>query len=100
MDDPSGMVGRLVHADGRERRTELFALELPPGARRTSPAHLPGVEEVIAVTRGRATVGPDTGPERLGPGDAVWFAADVAHAYAATGPGRCHLLCVVLYPPV
>ena len=99
MSDPSGMVGRLVHTDGRERRTELFALELPPGARRESPPHQPGVEELLMVTRGAARVGPEMAPEALGPGDALWFAADVPHAYAVTGHAACHLLCWMLYPP-
>jgi len=99
MDDPSGMVGRLVHTDGRERRTELFALELPPGARRESPPHLQGVEELVVVTRGRARLGPDAASEALGAGDALWFAADVPHIYAATGRSACRLLCWMLYPP-
>lgn len=99
MDDPSGMVGRLVHTDGRERRTELFALELPRGARRASPPHLPGVEELIVVTHGRARIGPETADEALGPGDALWFAADVPHAYATTSAATCRLLCWMLYPP-
>lgn len=97
MDDPSGMVGRLLHTDGRERRTELFALELPRGARRESPAHLPGVEELVVVTSGRARVGPDAAPEVLDSGDALWFAADVPHSYAATG-AHCGFLDWVLYP--
>lgn len=98
IDDPSGMVGRLLHTDGRERRTELFALELPRGAQRESPAHLPGVEEVVVMTRGRARIGPEAAAEALRPGDALWFAADVPHRYAATG-GACAFLDWVLYPP-
>ena len=99
MDDPSGMVGRLLHTDGRERRTELFALELPPRARRESPPHLDGVEELVVVTHGRVRVGPDAAPEALATGDTLWFAADVPHSYAATGRGACRLLCWILYPP-
>ena len=99
IDDPSGMVGRLLHTDGRERRTELFALELPPGARRESPPHHAGVEEVVVVTHGRVSLGPDAAPEALGTGDTLWFAADVPHAYAAEGRGACRLLCWMLYPP-
>ena len=99
MDDPSGMVGRLVHTDGRERRTELLVLELPPGARRESPPHQPGVEELVMVTRGVVGLGPEGAPETLHPGDALWFAADVAHTYEATGAAACNLLCWMLYPP-
>ncbi|MCW3010107.1 MAG: helix-turn-helix protein [Solirubrobacterales bacterium] len=96
MGDPSGMVGRLVHTDGRERRTELFTLDLPAGARRESPGHLAGVEELLVVTRGGARLGPGRAPELLGAGDAIWFAADVAHVYEATED--CTFLCWMLYP--
>ncbi len=99
MDDPSGMVGRLLHADGRERRTELYALELPRRRHRDAPPHLPGVEELLVVTRGRARLGPLAAPEELGPGDALWFAADVEHGYATLGDAACHLLCWMVYPP-
>ena len=99
MDDPSGMVGRLLHADARERRTELFALELPRRRHREAPPHLPGVEELLVVTRGRARLGPLAAPEELGPGDALWFAADVEHGYETLGDAACHLLCWMVYPP-
>lgn len=99
MDDPSGMVGRLVHTDGRERRTELYALELPAAAVRDSPAHLPGVEEVLVITQGAVRAGPAQGTEELGPGDALWFAADVPHTYAATGGRAARVLCWMLYGP-
>ncbi|MBA2347008.1 MAG: helix-turn-helix transcriptional regulator [Solirubrobacterales bacterium] len=98
--DPSGIVGRLLHTDGRARRSELFAIELPPAAERLGPPHLPGVEEVVVITAGSAEVGPAGALERLGPGDALWFAADVEHVYRTRGRGTCHLLDFILYPPV
>lgn len=98
MDDPSGLVGRLVHTDGRARRSELFALELPRGARRASPSHLPGVEELVVVTSGRVRVCPDTASETLAAGDALWFAADVPHVYTAVS-GACRFLDWIFYPP-
>lgn len=97
--DPSGMVGRLLHTDGRARRSELFAIELPSGAERVSPPHLPGVEEVVVITAGSAEVGPVGAAERLGPGDALWFAADTDHAYRTRGRSACHLLNLLFYPP-
>lgn len=98
--DPSGIVGRLLHTDGRARRSELFSIELPPGAERLGPPHLPGVEEVVVITAGRAEVGPAGAEERLGPGDALWFAADVEHVYRTHGRATCRLLNLMLYPPV
>lgn len=99
MEDPSGLAGRLLHAEARERRTELYALELPRGAVRDSPAHLPGVEELVVVTAGRLRAGPQDAPESLGAGDALWYAADVPHAYAAEGRAACRFLNWLSYPP-
>lgn len=97
MDDPSGMVGRLLHADRRERRTEVYAIAFPEAAYRASPAHLPGTEEVVVVTSGSLKVGPTITAQTLGAGDAMWFASDVAHHYIALE--ACSILCFMLYPP-
>jgi transcriptional regulator with XRE-family HTH domain len=103
--DPSGLFGQLLHRDARERRTEVYALALPADARRESAAHLDGVEELIVMTSGTANVGPTdpsgsgVGPETLGPGDAMWFAADAPHHYENTGAAQCSFLCWMLYPP-
>ena len=99
MEDPSGLVSWLLHTDARERRTELFALELPAGAVRDSTPHQAGVEELLVVTAGRLLAGPEGAGEELGPGDALWFAADVPHVYAARGRGACRVLNWLLYPP-
>lgn len=103
--DPSGMVGRLLHGDARERRTEIYAIELPAGARRDSSAHAAGVEELVLVTRGRLAVGPEpVGAEGagaldvLGPGDAIWFASDAPHRYETAGTGPCAFTCCMFYP--
>lgn len=98
IDDPSGMVARLLHGDGRERRAELFSITLPPGAVRESASHFRGVEELLVVTDGVLSAGPDTEPQRLASGDALWFAADVAHRYEAAG-AAASFLCWMLYPP-
>ena len=95
----SGMDGFLLHADGREHRAEVFALRFSPGVEHRSEPHLPGVEEVIVCTAGRVRTGPDADPVELAPGDAIWFAADVPHAYAATGDAPAGALCLMLYPP-
>ncbi len=52
-----GSSGRLLHADARERRTEVFELGLPPGARHESGGHLLGTEELVVVTAGTLEVG-------------------------------------------
>lgn len=92
----SGMSARLLHADGRERRTEVFELRFDAGVEQHAEPHLPGTEELVVCTRGRMRVGPAGEQAELGAGDAVWFAADVAHRYAGLRDSRA--LCWMLYP--
>jgi len=91
----SGMTGWLVHADGRDHRTELYDLEYPKGTDHRSDAHLPGTEEVIVCVQGRIRVGPVGEEADLGPGDAILFAADTPHSYEALRDTR--VLCWMLY---
>ena len=91
----SGMTGWLVHADGRDHRTELYDLEYPKGTIHRSDPHLPGTEEVIVCVQGRMRVGPEGEEGELGPGDAILFAADVPHSYEALRNTR--VLCWMLY---
>lgn len=96
--DPSGLTAWLVHADARERRTELFDLDLPKGTSRESQGHLPGTEEVVVCVAGTLVVGPATEEQTLQPGDAVWFAADAPHSYKAP-EHDARALNWLLYPP-
>jgi transcriptional regulator with XRE-family HTH domain len=91
----SGMAAWLLHADGREHRSEVFELELPKGADQRSEPHLPGTEELIFCVKGRLRVGPVGAEVELGPGDAAWFTADLAHHYAALRDTRA--LCWMIY---
>jgi transcriptional regulator with XRE-family HTH domain len=92
----SGMTAWLLHADGREHRSEVFELAFAGGVEQRSEPHLPGVEELIVCVSGRMRAGPAGEQVELGPGDAVWFAADVAHLYAGVRDARA--LCWMLYP--
>jgi transcriptional regulator with XRE-family HTH domain len=95
----SGMSAWLVHADGREHRAELYDLDLPKGVDQASEPHLPGTEELVVCVRGRVRAGPVGEDVALGPGDAVWFAADVPHHYEGVRDSRA--LCWMRYagPP-
>ena len=84
----SGMEAWLVHAEGREHRSELFELSLPAGVEQSTGAHLPGTREVVVCVRGRVRVGPLGEEADLGPGDAVWFAADAPHRYVGLRDAR------------
>jgi transcriptional regulator with XRE-family HTH domain len=92
----SGMGARLLHAAGHEHRSEVFDLDLPRGVDQATGAHLPGTEEVIFCVKGRVRVGPYEQEVELGPGDAVWFTADVPHHYEALRDTRT--LCYMIYP--
>lgn len=93
--DPSGMRAWLLHAEGRDHRSELFELDLPAGTDQRTDGHLPGAEEVVVCLAGRLRVGPVGAEVELEPGDAAWFAADGPHHYEALADGRA--LNLVLY---
>jgi transcriptional regulator with XRE-family HTH domain len=86
---PTGAgTARLLHADGRARRTELFELTFDPGVEQSSDGHLPGTEELVLCLAGRLRTGPLGQEVTLGAGDAVWFAADGPHRYVASRRAR------------
>lgn len=95
LESESGMAAWLLHADGREHRSEVFHLELSKGVHQCSPAHLPGTEELIFCVKGRVRVGPQEQEVELGPGDAALFRADLTHHYAAVEDTQT--LCWMLY---
>ncbi|GAA2453772.1 XRE family transcriptional regulator [Actinomadura vinacea] len=74
---------------------------LPPGCDAGEyPAYAPGSHEFIAVESGtlRLTVGDRT--VDLGPGDSVYFAAHLPHAYANPGDEPCayHVAALIMRP--
>ena len=93
----SGMTGWLIHAKSESHRAELYDIDMPAGVDQVSVAHLAGSEEVVLCLEGRMLAGPEGDVRELGPGDAVWFAADVRHRYVALEDARA--LSWVLYPP-
>ena len=92
----SGMEAWLLHAEGREHRSEIFDIALPKGADQHSEPHLPGTEELVVCVKGRVRLGPIGDEVELAAGDAAWFTADVAHHYVALRDTRT--LCLMLYP--
>jgi transcriptional regulator with XRE-family HTH domain len=96
VDSDAGTSGWLIHADGRDRRCELYDLELPAGTAHRSEPHLPGTEETLTCVRGRVRVGPAGEEVELAAGDSAWIAADVPHGYFGIEDAR--MLCLMLYP--
>jgi transcriptional regulator with XRE-family HTH domain len=93
----TGMAARLLHAEGREHRSEVFELDLPTGVEQPSSGHLPGTEELVVCVAGRVLAGPLGEEVELGPGDAVWFVADGPHRYVGLEDARA--LNWILYAP-
>jgi transcriptional regulator with XRE-family HTH domain len=92
----SGIRGRLVHVDGRDRRIEMLEMRLDPEIVYASRPHAPGTEELVICLKGTLTVGPVGHEERLGEGDALHFAADIPHGYRSDE--GCIALCSFSYP--
>jgi XRE family transcriptional regulator, regulator of sulfur utilization len=94
----SGVDGRVIHVDGRDRRLETLELRLEAGRHYASRAHAPGTEELVLCLQGALTVGPEGHEERLNEGDALHFTADVPHSYRSDD--GCLALCSFTYPAV
>lgn len=77
---------------------ELFRIQVLPGAPQTSPAHLPGVTEHLAVHQGQVIAGPVDAPLTGGPGAYLTWTADVPHTYAAVGPDEVHATLLIRTP--
>lgn len=91
----SGAV-RLIHADPRPRRSELFDIVFRAGVPQESAGHVAGTEEIVVCLSGRLQAGPTGEEVALTAGDAVWFVADGPHRYAAERDARA--LNWIFYP--
>ena len=94
----SGVRGRLLYVDGRDRRLEAIEMRLEPGRHYRSAPHAPGTEELVVCLDGVVTLGPEGHEERLSAGDALHFAADVPHTYRSDDGALA--LCAFSYPAV
>ena len=77
----SGLRMWLLHAEGREHRSEMYELALPKGVEQQTDAHLPGTEEFLVCITGHARIRPLGEEVELRHGEAVWFLADRPHRY-------------------
>jgi XRE family transcriptional regulator, regulator of sulfur utilization len=94
----SGVPGRLLYVDGRDRRLEALEIRVDQGMDYASRAHAPGTEELVICVDGTLTVGPKGDEQRLEVGDAVHFVADIPHSYRSRSGGLA--LCIFSYPAI
>lgn len=99
---------RLVSADGRfssralfpfgdASKVEFYELWLAAHSREDAEAHQPGTRENLVVTRGRLVLEFGGATHELAEGDAIVFAADVAHSYRNPGSEECWMHLVMSY---
>jgi transcriptional regulator with XRE-family HTH domain len=79
----SGLQMWLLHAEGREHRSEMYEIVLPKGSDQRTDSHLPGTEEALICISGHARIGPIGEEADVRAGDVIWFAADRPHRYHA-----------------
>ncbi|GAA1693961.1 helix-turn-helix domain-containing protein [Microcella alkalica] len=94
----SGGRGVLVASATLPDAFELWEWTLEAGDRLDSEPHTAGTRELLQVLDGTMTVEVDGVEHELQAGDAVAFAGDVAHAYAASGSDRARFSLAVYEP--
>jgi len=76
---------RVLFMEGDPRTPEVYELTLDPGCVEPADPHARNTYEHIVVLRGNLTVRVGEKEAQLGPGDTIFFRADVAHGYENTG---------------
>lgn len=88
---------RALFPYDESRRVEFYELRLGPHGREVAEAHAPGTTENLVVSAGTLQLLVDTERFSLGPGDAVFFEADVPHEYYNPGDREAILFLVMTY---
>jgi transcriptional regulator with XRE-family HTH domain len=76
---------------------EFYELRLAPRAREDADAHPPGTRENLVVTAGALALSVGSEEHRLSAGDAIYFGADVPHAYYNPGDEPATMYLVMTY---
>lgn len=79
------------------RNTEFYELRLEPGCQQESEPHAVGTTENLVLASGDMAVDVADSSYELAPGDALYFSADVPHAYRNRGAGPAVAYLVVTY---
>jgi transcriptional regulator with XRE-family HTH domain len=76
---------RPLFLEGDPRAPEVYELTLAPGCLEEAAPHAPRTFEHLSVVRGRLIVRSGNATADLGPGDALFFRADLPHSYENRG---------------
>jgi quercetin dioxygenase-like cupin family protein len=91
-------LSRLLLAEARHQRTEVYELLLRKEEGYVSEAHAVGTEVFLLCLEGSFVAGPLDQEVLLMPGDALWFVADRPHGYRSSEGARA--VAMMLYPAV
>lgn len=94
----AGSAAELLVGAGGRTVIELWSWTIAPGDRHAAAAHPPGAFEMLHVLEGRLEVEVDGALLEAGPGAAVRFPADRAHAYACAGDAPVRFVMVTAEP--
>jgi XRE family transcriptional regulator, regulator of sulfur utilization len=78
-------LSRPLFLEGDPRAPEVYELTLLPGCLEEATPHAPRTFEHLTVIRGRLIVRSASATAELGPGDALFFRADLPHSYENPG---------------
>jgi quercetin dioxygenase-like cupin family protein len=96
--DASGRFrSRVLFLEGDPRSPEVYQLTLQPGCVEDADPHAPETFEHITVVRGTLLVRCGEAEAHLGPGDTIFFRADVPHGYENRGSEECVAQLVMTY---
>ena len=90
---------RALFPVDRPRNVEFYELTLAPGGREDAEPHPPGTTENLVVSEGRLGLVIDDDRRLLEAGDAIFFEADVPHAYENIDPERPTVMFLVMTYP-
>jgi transcriptional regulator with XRE-family HTH domain len=88
---------RALFPFDRPRRVEFYELSLKAHAVEEADPHPPGTTENIVVNAGAITITAGDSAHDLDQGDALLFAADVAHSYRNRGASDARMYLVMTY---
>jgi transcriptional regulator with XRE-family HTH domain len=93
-----GFVSRALFPFDVERRVEFYELTMAPGAVEPAEPHAPGTTENLTVAQGQVEIVAGAESSLLGPGDSVFFQADIPHRYRNAGADKAVMFLVMTYP--